>query len=255
MRTLIFASLLLSAHSCESCVPTGSGSGGGGTAVTSRAGDYAYDYLRSDTYTSVLVEIDYIAGRPPSGLALDALEEALVTYLDKPDGISLLVDDEIPLSESPGAWSPQDIRALEEQYRDHHRDPATGEMVLYFVYLDGHSVYDDGEGRVLGHTLSGSSLAMFKDTILDRGGPPFVVEQVEPKVIVHELGHVLGLVDNGLPMQTDRLDHQHGKHDLDPDCLMHWTVSSDRVVDVIQGNASTEFCSHCEDDMAAARGE
>lgn len=259
MRTLAFASLWLSMYTCDSCNPPTGGGGGGGVGIDARddnlssyAGDYAYDFLRADEFTSLLVEVDYVAGRQPSAAALDALQLALETYLDKPDGVGIVVDDVIPDQGAP-VWTYEDAEALEIQYRDHYRDFDTGEAVLYFLYLDGSSDSDTAAGRVLGYAYHGSSLVMFKDTIEDTGGPPFIRQAVEPTVIVHEVGHVLGLVDNGIPMQTDHLDTAHGAHCANPDCIMYWAVGTDKVSDFVHNGPPT-FDAECEADLAAARG-
>ena len=255
---LLLASIWLSVYSCEACNPPTGGGGGGASAdgpmadnLASGPGDYAWDYLRKEEFTSLLVEVDYVAGRRPSEAALDALQDALETHLDKPDGVGIVVDDEIPSQGAP-TWTYEAAEALEVRYRDHYRDFDRGEAVLYFLYLDGHSDSDDADGRILGYAYHGSSLVMFKDTISDSSGPPIVRNAVEPTVIVHELGHVLGLVRNGIPMQLDHLDTSHGAHCDNPRCLMYWAVQRDKVSDLIHQGPVT-FDADCLADLAAAR--
>lgn len=262
MRTILFASVWLAVSTCDDCTAPNTGNGGsgnGGTVYTgemgdnlsSYAGDYAFDLIRDDDFTSLLVEIDYVAGRAPSQGALDALDDALQTYLDKPDGVSIVVDDEIPAQGAP-AWTYETAQDLEITWRDNYRDASTGEAVVYFLYLDGHSDEDDANGRVLGYAYHGSSIVMFKDGLLGTQGPPRVREMVEPTVIVHELGHLLGLVNNGIPMLDPHQDAAHGAHDDNPDCLMYWLVGTDKVSDLIHDGPPV-FDAECEADLAAAR--
>jgi hypothetical protein len=264
MRTLI-ALAWLSVQSCpSSCTPPTSNPDPDGDTdepahvaeereqnLDSEAGDFAEDFLRDDDYPSLHVEIDHVAGKAPSQAALDRLEQALLDWLDKPDGVEIVVDDAIPATGAP-TWTYDAAEELEIEWRDHYRDPATGEAVIYFLYLDGDSEFDDENGRVLGYAYHGSSLVMFKDTIDDVGGLPLLTVPVEPTVITHELGHVLGLVNNGIPMQSPHQDASHGAHDSNEDCLMYWAVHTDQIVDVLL-NGEPTLDAACEADLAAVR--
>jgi hypothetical protein len=48
---------------------------------------------------------------------------------------------------------------------------------------------------------------------------PKYVEQV---TLIHEIGHAIGLVNNGLPMVEAHQDADHGAHCNNPDCVMYW---------------------------------
>ncbi len=41
-------------------------------------------------------------------------------------------------------------------------------------------------------------------------------------MLAHEIGHTLGLVDNGVPMVQDHEDPDHANHTADPECIMYW---------------------------------
>jgi hypothetical protein len=72
---------------------------------------------------------------------------------------------------------------------------------------------------VLGVSLGDSgTIAMFAPVIGD--GP--LSRFVEQTTLVHELGHAVGLVDNGVEMVDDHLDVAHGHHCENPDCVMYW---------------------------------
>jgi hypothetical protein len=73
------------------------------------------------------------------------------------------------------------------------------------------------------------------------------------------VGHVIGLVDNGLAMVDDHKDPDHGPHSIDPDCVMYWAYAGGGVFDHIVGSIfgtdveAIQFDQHCLDDIAALR--
>ena len=49
-----------------------------------------------------------------------------------------------------------------------------------------------------------------------------VKRYVEQSTLVHESGHAIGLVNNGLPMTSTHEDTAHRAHCSNPDCVMYW---------------------------------
>jgi hypothetical protein len=97
------------------------------------------------------------------------------------------------------------------------------------VFLDGYYL-DDGMSRpnVLGVSIGDTGvIAMFKPVISGTGtltsDTPRFVEQT---TMIHELGHALGFVNNGLPMVTPHQDEAHGRHCSNDDCVMYWANES-----------------------------
>lgn len=218
----------------------------------SAAGDYARDFLTQDDFDSLVIEIDWIEGWAPTQSAVTALVSALDGLCHKPGGIQVDLDDEIA---PPGrtAWSVADIAALEEVHRDGYRDTGSRTAVLYAVYVDAGSDLDEGSSRVLGIAYRGSSVALFAETIeeVEPGIPLFA--PIEDTVLIHEAGHLLGLVNNGTAMTTDHQDTAHGAHDVDSDCIMHWTIETQNVVDVLLAG-KPDFDTVCRADLTAAGG-
>jgi hypothetical protein len=221
--------------------------------TASAAGDYARDFLTQDTFDSLVLEIDWIEGWSPSPTAVDELVAALDGLCRKPGGIQVVLDDAIP---SPGraSWPVAEVSALESLHRDAYRDVETGTAVFYALYLDAASDLDQGNSRVLGIAYHGSSVAIFAETIADvePGVPLFA--PIEDTVLVHEAGHLLGLVNNGIPMTADHQDEAHGAHDVDAECIMHWTIETQNVVDVLL-SGKPDFDPACRADLTAAGGK
>lgn len=121
------------------------------------------------------------------------------------------------------SWTVADIMALAKE----HRKGTSSETQSYFwvVFLGGH--FNDGKEdkkSMVGVSLGGTTiLAIFKDVVRETGEDESLVQRyVEQATLVHELGHALGLVNNGLPMHQDHHDSEHALHCKNPDCVMYW---------------------------------
>jgi hypothetical protein len=255
----------------------GNGGGGGGTdtqgsaaisqdrasvtpspvvaARQSPPGAFAADYLRGTSFTSLVVEIDYPVGKAPSPEAVSLLEARLAERCDKPDGIVVNVDDAIATSEFPDPVSVDDLARLEAAHRDTFSNLATKTAAMYVLYVPGSSDLDEPQSGsvILGLAYAGSSIGFFIDNA-NPGRTTLVTRQeIEGTGIVHECGHLLGLVDGGCPMVVDHEDDEHRGHCNVPTCVMFWQVSIDpqsRIIDL----SFAEFDPHCAADMAAFGG-
>lgn len=89
---------------------------------------------------------------------------------------------------------------------------------IYF--LNGYSAENSG---IIGFHINGTRIiAVFKDVIRSTGPSPIVPKYVEQSTLVHEMGHALGLVNNGVPMTTNHQDKEHGAHCNITECVMFW---------------------------------
>ena len=87
-----------------------------------------------------------------------------------------------------------------------------------------------------------------------------VVEFVEQSTLVHELGHLAGLVNNGAPTVSDHEDKEHPHHCTNPNCVMRW--ENEGLADLLsfliridQGEKPILYCSQCLEDMKHYLGE
>ncbi|WP_374033975.1 hypothetical protein ACES2I_15360 [Bdellovibrio bacteriovorus] len=121
-------------------------------------------------------------------------------------------------------WTGIDIVNLHKQY--HSQLPTSAESRFYLYFLDGN--YSTGSGPetgVIGVSLGGTPIiAIFKDVVRSSGANPngIVPKYVEQSTLVHEMGHALGFVNNGVPMVTAHQDTAHGAHSTNSDCVMYW---------------------------------
>ncbi|MDY6833481.1 MAG: hypothetical protein SVY53_01595 [Chloroflexota bacterium] len=132
------------------------------------------------------------------------------------------------------------------------------EIHLFIIFLDG-LFNNDGEtdDSVIGVSILGTPvIAVFKPVIQSSGfsDEGIVPKYVEQTTIIHECGHALGLVNNGVPLTSDHHDLEHGSHCTDSDCVMYW--SNEGAADLwgfvtrfLLTNDSVVFCEHCLADV------
>jgi len=226
-------------------------------------GDHALDFIRGSPYSKLHIVVDYVKGAEPNEAALNVLVATAREVLDKKE-VTLTKHENIPAKGADHAYTFKEVNEIE---LEHRRDYTGGDTaVMYFLYLDGVSEKDTKDGSVLGAAYRGSSVVMFKNNIRkaveqNKGqlggllGPSTQQMEtiVERAVLVHEMGHLLGLVDNGIPMQKDRLDRDPNhtpKHSTNPKSVMYWAVeNTGGLKNFLQGNTDIPY-RFDEDDKA-----
>jgi hypothetical protein len=222
-------------------------------------------------YTSVSIEIDFENGEQPytgpivgfgdtfdlSQANLDRIfagRKAVVLprVIADMENVGPVADEELTSA---------DILALAAAHRD-LVDTATVKT-YYMVFVSGY--YADASGPlpgVLGVSIGNSGvIAMFKDVIESTNIPalPNVVRYVEQSTLIHEVGHAIGFVDNGVPMVVDHKDGVHGAHCTDDRCVMYYlNEGASEAVKFAQkyvlGNGTILWDAQCLADADALTG-
>jgi len=92
------------------------------------------------------------------------------------------------------------------------------------IFLNG--LYD-GRSDVLGIHPAGHPFSfVFKDVVRSVGGGATTQRYAEQSTVVHEIGHSIGFVDNGVPMVNAHEDAEHPHHTTDEDGVMYWAVEN-----------------------------
>jgi hypothetical protein len=212
-------------------------------------GASAHDLLASSKYTSLKIEVQYMSGFQPDAAALNHLQSVLSGLINKPAGITI-VTKEIP-AVSNTILSIDDIAQIEKNNRTAFTSGT--ELAVYVLYTNG--TYSDN--NVLGVAYKNTSVALFGKKIQDNSGGIGQASRTKlvATVAEHELGHLLGLVDLGSPMQTNHKDASHGNHCNNSNCLMYYaSETSDILGFLITGNIPS-LDANCVADLHANGGQ
>jgi hypothetical protein len=218
-------------------------------------------YLKASPYTRLVLEVDSSEGFSPRAGVETAVVDTLRAVVAKPGGVSVTRDQTLPRKGSTYEWTQSELFQLADST---FTLPRAGDTVrMHVMFLDGQF----NGGQVLGLAWSSTHLVVFKETIerqcrsgLGATLGERVCEAAEQGVWVHELGHLLGLVNNGLPMAAPHQDADHPGHDSNDGCVMFWAFdtssSLDKVARQLLGGEAVnlQFDDACKADLAAGRG-
>lgn len=225
---------------------TGSSGSGGPVSYydSGGVGAMARRYLQPSPATRLKVEVDYAKGRRPTTQALEHVESILRRETGK--DVEVRADDQIDTSK--GSYSFNDIAAFERMHRDAHSAGSAASM--WVIYLDGSL---SGESGTIGVAITASTAAIFADHIDDAGTAVVGSDQIERAVLMHEIGHLLALVNIGYVSEHDHEDPGHRGHSNSRKSVMYWQIEDKGLVAVITGGPATDFDDDDRDDLEMLR--
>lgn len=229
-------------------------------ADSGSVGSWAHRFLAAGPYSKLRIVVDYAPGEQPTQSALDTLSQKLSARLNKPGGIQVVIGKQLNTG-GRTVYSAADSVAVEQANR---LEFASGDTaVMYIAYVNGHSDQDNSNGAVLAWAYDGTAVAVFKDTIDSNASFLVPASEIEGAVLVHEVGHLLGLVDTGSPMVTPHEDVDadagtgHPGHCTVQDCVMYWALDTSNVIQLVGnlGHLPTDYDSNCAADLKANGGK
>lgn len=240
------------------------GSGGGGTGgLPPESATRPADYIRNQGFSRLVIELDSVSGLSPRAGVTAAVTDVLNDVLDKPNGI-VFTTDEVDLEsadaygDGDGIWTYAELQELAAERANLSLDD--GEIDIHTMWLDG--AYENG--NVVGVAWGQRFLAIFAERIAQACNLLALADVLcplaETTIWTHEIGHVIGLVDNGTPMVNDHRDPDNGRHDISDESVMYWAYEGVGVMDVLQarilGNNEEviPWGAECLNDLAAIRG-
>lgn len=252
---------------------SGSAEGDGGSSgdALPPASQPSPEVLFGSAIERIVVEVDYAPGAAPyTGSAgqlgdvwsiardnLDAVFDGAKT-LDLPSTLAQMEQlDDVTGTE----FRVEDIVDIA---RRHRGQLSSGSAASFYVlFLDGKFVGADGvvSAQTLGVSVGNSGIvAMFKPVIAaakgSKGTTTTTTRFVEQSTLVHELGHAVGLVENGVPATTPHHDASHAAHCTSTSCVMYWanegaSAAADFVRTYVETGNRLLFGPECLDDLRA----
>lgn len=209
--------------------------------ISGGPGAAAGHLLRPDGAASIVLQVLSAAGAEPRQATLDRLVEELASASGKP--VRAVGGASLPARR---VWSSTELVAAAEAARF---PTADGSYVVRVLFVGGRS--SEG-GGVLGITATADVAAVFAEPVEEAATGLTSAAAVERAVAVHELGHLLGLVD--LAIDTGRDDPEHPGHSTNPRSVMYWAVESSLLGDLLGDGPPQRFDDQDRADLAAIRG-
>lgn len=211
-------------------------------------GASANEFLSSANYQALRIEIAYMPGFAPDATALANLQNFLAALINKPGGITV-TQRLIPAS-GKATLTLTEIRDLEKTHRTVFS--SGNSLGVFMMYTDG--AYS--EPNTLGVAHKNTSLAIFGKTLgINSGGVNQAsLSKLETTVLEHEMGHLLGLVDLGSPMQVNHKDPS-SSHCTSTSCLMYYITEVTQMGGILIAGPVPVLDANCRNDLKANGGK
>jgi hypothetical protein len=203
-------------------------------------GQLAPVLLRPGFGDRIVVEVRAQDGAAPRAATLEHLRQVLRDA----SGKEIVLDGVRRLGGEGRAWT---SATIVEAAAAASAAP-TSQVTLRLLFLRGS--FEDDTG-VLGVAVRGDVAAVFSDQVTAAAGLLVAPAVIEDAVTIHELGHLLGLVD--LVLRAGRADPAHPGHSPNRRSVMYWQVESGAITQLLGGGIPTELDAADRAELTAIR--
>ena len=210
-------------------------------AARGNVGAFARTLLRPQPAERLVIDLLVESGAGPSEATLDQA----VSTLERVSGKNVSVT-RTSIAGGKQSWTGADLRAVADS--EAPTAQGNGTAAIRALFVEGGL---EGNDSAVGVAVRGDVLAVFADRVSDASSPLVSRSRMEDAILIHEIGHLLGLVD--LALDTGRDDPEHPGHSRNSGSVMYWAVESTLVGQALNGPPPTEFDSQDLADLAKLR--
>ena len=212
-------------------------------------GKSANELLAASKYNSLKIEIAYMPGFAPDPTALANLTNFINTFANKPNGIQI-ISREIAAS-GKVKLTLAEVVEIEKNNRTVFNSGST--MGVFLLYADA----DYNESNIIGIAYRNTSMAIFGKTVVANSGGINQVprSKLESTGLLHEMGHLFGLVNLGSPMQVNHEDAAKEKHCTNTNCLMYFATQTNMMGGILISAPIPDLDANCKNDLRANGGK
>lgn len=212
-------------------------------------GASASELLSDSLYKSLVVEIQYVSGFKPEQGTIDHLASFLETYLNKPHGIFIVLN-EIPAIGQEDL-SMEEVSLIEKKKRTQFVVQDT--TAIYILFTDG--VHPGNQ--ILGMAYRNTSAVVYGKAIRKYSSMTgrLTRQELETAVVLHEIGHLLGLINKGSAAQSDHVDPNFPDHCTNRKCLMYHSVETRSLSTTLLKGHIPLLDEACIEDLVAKGGK
>lgn len=205
-------------------------------------GGVAPALLRPGRGDRVVLEVRTQEGAAPSSATIDHLAQVLGSA----SGKQVAVDGPDLIAGGAQDWTSREIVSTASSAAQ--VESGRSQVVLRLLFLRGTL---EGDTGILGVAVAGDVAAVFSDQVDSAAGLLVAPSVVEDAVAMHELGHLLALVD--LLLGTGRGDPDHPGHSRSRGSVMYWQVESGLITQLLDGGIPRDFDADDRAELAQIR--
>lgn len=212
----------------------------------------ANDILSGNNFQEIEIELMYIDGYKPEQRSINNVVDFIKNKTYK---TTITVTPRVIQKTNSNTYSITDIKTLEDNNRV--RFTQDGKITIAALFVNGASSSNNGNNIVLGTAYRNTSFVMYQETIQGLSDSPFETNRVtlETSVMLHEICHLLGLVNVGTNMVKNHQDSNHGAHCNVDSCLMYYALENGNTIsNTLTGDQIPKLDPLCIQDLQANGG-